>query len=456
MSRGPTFRGKIAAARVSNAMSTDPTSSPDLPDSLWAATAPRAPHCPPLKGDRIAELCVIGGGFTGLSAAYHAAQAGAAVVLVEAAEPGWGAAGRNGGQIIPGFKLDPDDLVRRFGSERGERMVEFAGCAPDLVFELIAKHEIDCGARRDGWVHAVHGPAALPVEEERVRQWQTRGAALEMLDRNQVADILGTDAYIAGLLDPRGGWVQPLAYARGLALAAQNAGANLFGLSPALEIERKSDKWRIKTPSGNVTAKQVLLCTNAYTDRLCSRVARSLIPVTSYQVATEPLSDQVRARMMPKGHVSSDTRRLLKYFCMTPDGRFVMGGRGHVRERERRELYAHIVSSMRELYPEVSGAKLDYFWSGRVVVTLDHMPKVFELGPGMWGGGGYNGRGVAMATAMGRLLAAYTGGAHADSLPLKPTRPKPLPLHGLRGAAIGLAVGWKLMLDAWESRRSQL
>jgi len=143
-------------------MSTDPKKSPALPDSLWAATAPSAPLCPPLSGDRSVELCVVGGGFTGLSAAYHAAEAGAEVALVEAAEPGWGAAGRNGGQVIPGLKLDPDDLERRFGAERGQRLVDFSGSAPDLVFELVAKHGIDCGARREGWIHAVHGRAARP------------------------------------------------------------------------------------------------------------------------------------------------------------------------------------------------------------------------------------------------------------------------------------------------------
>jgi glycine/D-amino acid oxidase-like deaminating enzyme len=434
-------------------MSTDPRKLPELPDSLWAATAPSGPSCPPLSADRSADLCVVGGGFTGLSAAYHAAQAGAEVVLVEAAEPGWGAAGRNGGQVIPGLKLDPDDLERRFGAERGRRLVDFTGTAPDLVFELVAKHQIDCGARRKGWFQAVHGRTALPLAEDRVRQWQARGVALEMLDRDQISAVLGTNEYSAGLLDPRGGWLQPLAYARGLARAAQGAGASLHGRSPATRIDRSADGWRIATPSGNAIAKQVLICTNAYTGELWPRLSRSLIPVTSYQVATEPLSDELRARILPKGHVGSDTRRLLRYFCMTPEGRLVMGGRGHIRESERRELYAHIVASMHKLYPETSGARLDYFWSGRVALTLDHLPKISELGPGMWSGGSYNGRGVAMATAMGQLLAKCAGGADANSLPLPPTKTRPLPLHGLRGPAIGLAIGWKLLLDAWEARR---
>ncbi len=433
-------------------MSTNAEKSAALPDSLWAATAAPAPLCPPLSGDRSVELGVVGGGFTGLSAAYHAAEAGAEVALVEAAEPGWGAAGRNGGQVIPGFKLDPDDLERRFGAERGQRMVAFSATAPDLVFELIAKHGIDCGARREGWIHAVHGRAALPLEEDRVRQWRARGAALEMLDRDQIAALLGTREYIAGMLDPRGGWLQPLSFARGLAQAAQAAGASLHGMSPATHVARHVGGWKITTPSGSLVAKQVLICTNAYTDKLWPPLSRSLIPVTSFQVATEPLADELRSRIMPQGHVGSDTRRVIHYFCMTPEGRLVLGGRGHARKRESRELYAHIVAALHRLYPETSGAKLDYFWSGRVVVTLDHLPKICELGPGIWSGGGYNGRGVAMATATGQLLARCAGGASADQLPLPPTKPRPLPFHGLRAPAISLAVGWKRLLDTWEAR----
>jgi len=395
---------------------------------------------------------VVGGGFTGLSAAYHAARTGAEVALVEAAEPGWGASGRNGGQVIAGLKLDPDDLERRFGERRGRLLTDFAGSAPDLVFELVAKHAIECGARRAGWVQAAHSRAAATKQEDRARQWQARGIALEMLDRDEVAALLGTDAYVAGMLDPRGGWLQPLAYARGLARAAQSIGADLYGGSPAERIERSATGWTVSTPSGSVTAKQVLICTNAYTNGLWPRLARSLIPVTSFQVATEPFSNELRARILPKGHVSSDTRRLLKYFCMTPEGRLVVGGRGNARESERRELYAHIVASLHRLYPQASRAKLEYFWSGRVALTLDHLPKIGELGPGLWSAGGYNGRGVAMATATGRLLARCAAGAPADDLPLPPTKLRPLPLHGLRAPAIELAVGWKRLLDAWETR----
>ena len=434
-------------------MSSWPKIHPGLPGSLWAATAPSAPSYPPLEGERSAELCVVGGGFTGLSTALHTAESGADVVLLEAAEPGWGAAGRNGGQVIPGLKLEPDDLERRFGAERGRRLSEFVGSAPDLVFKLITRHQIDCNARRDGWIRAIHSPSGIPKEEDRVRQWQERDADVEMLDERQVAALLGTAEYVAGSLDRRGGWLQPLAFARGLAEAAGLAGARLHAASPAIRIDRSSDRWRVETPSGSVTARQVFVCTNAYTDGLWPRLSRSLIPVLSGQVATEPLSEAQRAAILPNGHAASDTRRLLRYFCIDPGGRLVMGGRGGFRETEERVFYRHIVASIQRMFPSARSAKLEFFWCGRVAVTLDHLPHILELGPGLWAGGGYNGRGVAMATAMGRLLADCADGAAPEKLPLPLTKPRPLPFHGLRRPAVELAVAWKRLLDAWESPR---
>lgn len=428
----------------------------ELPNSLWAATAPEDPRDPQLEGNQIADVCVIGGGYTGLSTALHAAEAGGDVILLEAAEPGWGASGRNGGQVIPGFKLDPDDLVKRYGSERGERLAEFSGAAPELVFDLIRRHRIDCDARPGRWIHAVHGDAALAEEEERVRQWRERGADIEMLDRGETEALLGTNRYIAGALDRRGGWLQPLAYARGLARAARTAGAKLYAASPATDISQGGRGWRVTTPSGCVEAEQVIMCTNAYTAhfarRLWPRLARSLIPIVSYQAATEPLSDELRQVILPKGHCASDTHRMLKYFCIDPDGRLVMGGRGRFLENPGRGDFSHIIKSIERFFPRAAGAKLEYFWSGRVALNLGYLPEIYDLGPGLRAGGGYMGRGVAMATAMGTLLAQCAGGADPASLPFQPTKAKPIPLHALRRPGIEAAVAWKRMLDAWETR----
>jgi len=198
---------------------------PSLPKSLWAATACAAPETPPLEGECTTDVAVVGGGFTGLSAALHLAEGGARTILLEAAEPGWGASGRNGGQVICGLKLDPDELIAKYGAERGERLVEFAGGAADLVFDLVSRHEIDCHAERSGWIQGVHATSKMPLAERRAEQWARRGARTEVVSRQRMAELTGTERYAGGWIDHRGGVLQPLSYARGLAAAARRASA---------------------------------------------------------------------------------------------------------------------------------------------------------------------------------------------------------------------------------------
>lgn len=424
---------------------------PPLPKSLWAATAPPAPDCPPLAGDAKAEVAIVGGGFTGLSAALHLAEKGVAVTLLEAAEPGFGASGRNGGQVIAGLKEDPGDLVARFGEVAGERLVAFAGGTADFVFDLIARYGLDCDARREGWVQAAHAPLVLPALEKRVQEWQARGAPVELLDQATTARLLGTQGYAGGLLDRRGGRLQPLAYARGLARAAIGLGAAIHGATPVTALEREADGWRLATPGGSVKAKRVLLATNGYTDGLWPGLARSVVPAMSYQAATAPLSDNLRRSILPEGHVVSDTRRLLAYYRLDPAGRLVLGGRGRFKESDDPADYRHIQARLKELFPQLGEPQWQFFWGGKVALTLDHLPHVHELAPGLMAALGYNGRGVAMASRMGAAMADWAAGLPAAELPLPPSAMRPLPLQGLRRPVLAMAVGWKRWRDRQES-----
>ena len=422
-----------------------------LPNSLWAATAAPGPETPPLTAEVAADLCIVGGGFTGLSAALHAAQAGARAVVLEAAEPGWGASGRNGGQVIPGLKLEPDEIEARFGPELGGRMIAAAGAAPDLVFELIERHGIDCAARRTGWIQAAHAASGLRLVEDRVAQWSRRGAAVEPLDRAAVAELTGAAGYVGGLLDRRGGNIQPLSYARGLARAALDAGAAVHGGSPAIAVVKSTKGWRVVTPEGAVESEQLLLCTNGYSDRLWPGLARSVLPLQSYQAATRPLSDNLRRSILPGGQACSDTRRLLAYFRLDAEGRLVVGGRGRAEESDDPADYRHVTESLARLFPQVAAPEWQYFWGGRVALTADHLPHLHEPAPGVLAGLGYNGRGVALATLMGKLLAARAAGTPTGDLPFPVTGIRPLRWHGLRRPMIALTVAWKRMLDGWET-----
>jgi glycine/D-amino acid oxidase-like deaminating enzyme len=428
-------------------------SQPSLPNSLWAATAASAPATPPLEVERDAEVAVIGGGFTGLSAALHLAEAGVETVLLEQAEPGWGASGRNGGQVIPGFKHDPDELVARYGAERGERLAAFAGGVADLVFDLVEKHGIDCHAARKGWIQAAHCRSALRKVEARARQWASRGAPVETVDAVRMAEVTGTEFYVGGWIDRRGGTLQPLSYARGLARAAQRAGAALHGGSPAVSLQRHDGRWRVETPGGAVTAEQVLIGTNGYTDGLWPGLARTVIPVYSYQVATRPLSDNLRRSILPQGHASSDTRRLLQYYRLDHMGRLVVGGRGRFLDSEDPRFYADVVRGLKGLYPHLGEPELEFFWCGRVAITLGHMLHLHELAPGVTAAIGYNGRGVAMATAVGKLLAERARGTALEELPLPASPLRPIPFHGLCQPAVSMAVTWKKLLDRMEMAR---
>lgn len=209
-----------------------------LAPSLWATTAAPAPDTPPLAESGTADVVIVGGGFCGLSTALHLAERGIRPVVLEAREVGYGGSGRNGGQVIPGLKYDPADLVARFGRERGERLARFAGGTADVVFDLIARHGMDVPHRRAGWIQGAHTETGLAEVERRAAQWADLGAPTRVLDKAEAERLLGTGRYRGGWLDGRGGAIQPLSYARGLARAALKAGASIHGASPVTSLER--------------------------------------------------------------------------------------------------------------------------------------------------------------------------------------------------------------------------
>jgi glycine/D-amino acid oxidase-like deaminating enzyme len=426
------------------------TEMAELPDSLWrASSAEPAPITPPLVGDQTADVAVIGGGFTGLSTALHLAERGTRVVLLEAVEIGFGASGRNGGQVIPGLKLDPDQLIATYGPELGERMAALAGGAADFVFDLVRRHAIRCEARQKGWMSAAHTDEALKLTHERARQWAARGADVAPLDARGIADLLGTDrgGYKGGWVDRRAGAVQPLAYARGLARAAIAAGAVLHGQSPALALERRNGAWHITTPQGTLRADRVVIGTNGYTDDLWPGLKRTVIPVRSYIVATAPLSDNLRKSILPQGHCVSDSRQLLFYWRLDAAGRLVMGGRGPLRDRTRLPDYEPVRRAIRRLYPAVGEPEWQYHWNGRVAVTFDGLPHLHEPAPGLAVALGYNGRGVAMASRLGNLLADHALGGKAEELGFPVTTMRPIPGHAFRLPGLAAVIAWRRFQD---------
>ncbi|MYN13991.1 FAD-dependent oxidoreductase [Pusillimonas sp. TS35] len=419
-----------------------------FPPSLWQATACAAPDTPALADSGQADVVIVGAGFTGLSAALHLAEQGVDVAVLETAQPGWGASGRNGGQVIPGLKYDPDELLRRFGAERGEAMTAMAGSAADLVFDLIDKYRMRCDPVRKGWIQTAHSAQMLRTVTQRAEQWARRGAPVEILEGKDVAARIGGGRFTGGWIDHRAGSVQPLGYTRGLAHAALAQGARIHGNTRVTSLKRAADRWRVGTERGHsLTASHVLIATNGYTDGLWPGLRRTVLAAQSFLVATRPLHGS-EDTILPGREVTSDSRRLLVYFRRDADGRLVLGGRGPFDMPHAASEWAHIERAVTLMFPRLKGIEYEYRWQGRLAVTADFMPHVHEPAPGLSIVLGYNGRGIAMATMMGKMIAGRIRQGRAGDFPYPVTPISPIPLHGLQRWYMAAGVAWYRLLDA--------
>lgn len=425
-----------------------------LEPSLWAATAPPAPSTPPLAESVAADVCIVGAGYCGLSTALHLAERGIKAVVLEAKEPGFGGSGRNGGQVIPGLKFDPDELEAMFGPERGPRLVDFVSRTADVVWELIDKHKMAVPNTRTGWIQSAFSAKALPALQARAAQWQQRGAPVEVLDRAATERHVGSDQYAGAWLDRRGGLVQPLAYARELARAAIGVGVAVHGKTLATKLERNSGKWVVTTAGGaTVTADRVVLATNGYTGDLWPRLKQTIIAANSFQIATRPLSDNVRKSILPGGQANSDSRRIGLYYRLDHTGRFVLGGRGRMGEPNHPRDWRHLQVMTEKMFPQLKGVDVEFRWGGRVALTRDHLPHLHEPAPGLLIDIGCMGRGVALQSAMGRAIADHIATGDAMALPLPPTPVAPLPVHGLNQLYLAAFINWYRLRDRLDAAR---
>jgi len=424
-------------------------SSCDVRTSLWGKTAPVLPDLPPLRGDAGSDVVVIGGGFCGLSTALHLAEQGIGVTLLEAHEPGWGASGRNGGQVIPGLKLQPDDLVARYGRETGERIAQTAAAAPGVVYGLIGKYGIDADLRQTGWIQLAKGPAGRATTDAHIAQWQQRGVGVAALSRDDIVARVGTNAYIAGLYDPRGGQLHPLKYARGLARACLSLGVTIHADTPALSVAHDGGGWTVTTEHGRARAGTVVVATNGYTGAMLPGLSETIVPVLTGVLATEPLGDNLARRILPGRQGAADTRRLLSWFGIDAANRLLFGSRiNSQQELIDRSNFGFGLSRLSEIFPEVGADRIAHMWTGRVALTLDHVPHIHKLADGLYAGMGFNGRGVAMASMFGKVLAGHVAG-RADDADFLPVTPMPkIPFSRFRGQGLAVALTWKRAMDA--------
>ena len=424
----------------------NPTQSPQ---GYYAASAPEAPVRPQLSGNLKADICVIGGGYTGLSAALHLAEAGAKVVLLEAQSVGYAASGRNGGQIHTGHRKDQAELETWLGKEHARALWDIADDAKAVVRGLVARHGIDC-ALKDGLVLAAHNAAmvrALAEDGEHLEKTYGYGKA-RMMDAAETARQLGSDVYPGARMDMGGGHLHPLKFARGLAAAAEKAGARIFEHSRVAALDEDAAGANVRTRGGLVTADRVLLATDAFSGAIAPSLAKYIGHLESFIIATAPLGGALNAQVLPCDAAVADTRHVLDYYRKSEDGRMLFAGRESYWSVPA-DIKAVVRPRMLRVYPMLKDVAVEYGWCGTVGITATRMPHFGRLGGRTLFAYGYSGQGVALATMGGKLMAEAAQGdpERFDAMARVPPRAFP---GGqlLRKPLVAAALMWFKLADS--------
>jgi gamma-glutamylputrescine oxidase len=374
-------------------------------DSYYLATSHAAPEYPALNGAVDVDLCVIGAGATGLSAAIHAAEAGLSVAVVEGGRVGWGASGRNGGQLIPGLRKGAHELIKLYGHDRAKALFDAALNARATVTGLIERFNIDCDLTLKGHLLGAVKPAHAREFDEEISALQSIGYEhARALSAFEMRDLVEAK-YYGGLLDAMGGHYHPLNYTLGLARAATGLGVQIFEHSPAIKIT-DGQTVLIDTPKGQIRAKRVIAAGDAYLSGLLPEVEARYIPIGSYIGVTEPLSDP--QSLIKQGLAVSDTRFVVNYFRLTADGRLLFGGGESYFPEPPHDMASFVRKPLEETFPQLKGIRLDYAWGGKVSVTATRLPHMGQIGGqtgNIYYAHGYSGMGALMATEAGKMLA---------------------------------------------------
>jgi len=392
--------------------------------SYYAASANPSPERAALSGDLSVDLVVVGGGFTGLSAALHAAEAGYSVVLLEAHRIGWGASGRNGGQMIPGMRWGAEDLVKSFGRDRAARLISLANSAGHLVKKRIERHAIACDLRQ-GHFQAAAKPRHLEAMRRELELLQDllayEGASI--IEPGDLGKVVASPIYHGGLYDTNGGHLHPLNYALGLARAAEAAGVQIFEGSAATGVVHGSPV-RVATAAGSVTARFAVLACDAFMGTLVPDLAAMTMPVANYNVATVPLGEAAAKALIPSGAAVADSKFVLNYYRLSADNRLIFGGGEKYSPRPPRDVAGFVRPYLEQVFPQLKGVQIDHAWGGLVGVTFNRLPQFGRIGNSFYAHG-WSGHGVLLTTLAGDLIAQAMRG-HAErfdlfaSLPRKP------------------------------------
>lgn len=430
--------------------------------SWYSSSANPCTDYPSLDSDNHCDVCIIGGGFTGLSAALHLAQRGFKVTLLEANKVGWGASGRNGGQVGSGQRCDQWTLEKRHGEDTARQLWNLSVDACELVRELITKHNIQCDYQPgvlEATVSVAEQHEAESYAEHLTKHYNH--TALDVFDRNSLQTVLASESYSGGLLDSSAGHCHPLNYATGLGTSAAKAGAELFENSRVTAIEYNTGSkhalsdtastqtlHRITTERGSVTAPTIVFACNGYLGDLHKDIAKRVMPINNYIVATEPLGDALASSLIKNNMAVADSLFVVNYFRLSNDGRLLFGGGESWGYRFPQDIRALVRPRMLSIFPQLETTALDYAWGGTLAITRTRMPCYREIASGLYSASGYSGHGVAMATLSGKLISDAIAG-EPDSFNLMASLPAPaFPGNSrLRQPLLAAAMGWYALRD---------
>jgi len=381
-------------------------------DSWYAATAAPAPARPPLEGDLDTQVCVVGAGFSGLATGLHLAERGRRVTVLEAERVGWGASGRNGGQLVNGYSRDLDVIRRRYGTTAARALGAMAFEGAGIIRELVARYDIDCDLR-DGGVAAAFNRRQLRALEAQKENWDAFGhGALELLDAESIRRHVATDLYVGGLLDRRSGHVHPLNLALGEAAALESLGGTIHEETVVNRVE-PGEKPCVHTNRGRVRADTVILCGNAYLGNAVPALRDRIMPVSTQIIATEPLDPTTARRLFPSGACIEDCNYMLDYYRLSADNRVLFGGGTVYGGRTPADIIRRLRPHLARTFPELADARIDHAWSGNFALTMTRIPHIGRLDERIYFTHGYSGHGVTTTHLAGRLIAeAVDGDTH--------------------------------------------
>ena len=387
--------------------------------NLWQESSKENISFEPLKDSVVSDLAIIGGGYTGCSAALATAKKGLSVALIDQ-KIGYGGSGRNVGLVNAGLWLHPKKVEKILGLEAGVKLNNALANAPDLVFGLINENEINCSANRSGTLHCAHSQKGLVDIELRFKQLSERGAELELLDRNETQQRTGSSSFFSSLLNKKAGTINPLDYCQGLARAAHSQGASIYESTLATKVQSSNNHWMVETSQGSIKAKMLLIATNAYQQPITGIKSSEYTSVQYFQVATEPLPEEISKMILPNGEGCWDTASVMSSFRLDESNRFIIGGVGNLDHIASKIHTNWARRKIKSLFPNLKNIPIEYNWHGRIAMTANHIPKIQKLGNNAYSIFGFSGRGIGPGTYFGKAVVESLLSGDENSLPVTP------------------------------------